>query len=215
MNELEKIYVKGVRILSPFDYDKLYEVVPKKHHKTILDVCLWTGMRYVEVQRLHEHPEWIMKNRNCIHLPEEAQKKLKRRQLERYIYPIPPQLASILPYFFDNPAPPAIENWNENLKRWSLKAEIAEREMFHENNNTRLRVITGLKGISAKMTRKTIESWMFGIRIPENEICLRQGHDKATSLRHYQGLPFTPHEKGEISTRLSSWNVGQIAEFYR
>jgi len=215
MNELEKFYVKGVRILSPFDYDKLYEVVPKIHHKTILDVCLWTGMRYVEVQRLYEHPEWIMKNRNCIFLPEEAQLKAKRRQLQRYIYPIPPQLTSILPYFFGNPAPPAQDNWNENLKRWALKAGIVEREQFHENCNTNLRVISGFKGISSKMTRKTIESWMFAIRIPENEICLRQGHDRATSLKHYQGLPFTPYEKGEIFTRLNSWNVEQIEEFYR
>lgn len=215
MSELEKIYVKGVRILSPFDYDDLYRVIPKRHHQTILDVCLWTGMRYVEVQRLYEHPDWIMNNRNCIHLPEEAQLKVKRRQMQRYIYPIPPQLVSILPYFYDNPAPPEQGNWNENLKRWALKAGIVEREQFHENNNTRLKVITGLKGISSKMTRKTIESWMTAIRVPQNEICLRQGHDRTTSLKHYQGLPFTPYEKSEILARLSSWNVEQIEDFYR
>ena len=214
MDELERFFVKGIRILSPFDYDKLYEVIPKKHHQTILDVCLWTGMRYVEVQRLHEHPEWIMKNRNCIHLPEEAQRKALRRQMQRYIYPIPPQLTSILPYFFDNPSPPTIEGWNQNLKRWAVKAGIVEVDQFHKYGNSKLKTITGMKGISAKTTRKTIESWMFAIRVPENEICLRQGHDRATSLKHYQGLPFTPYEKLEIRTRLSSWNVDEIKDFY-
>lgn len=58
--------------------DELVRSVPKDEHKTILEVCLWTGMRYVEVQRLYDCLEWWQASRRAIFLPEEAQKKVKR-----------------------------------------------------------------------------------------------------------------------------------------
>ena len=97
---MEPIFVKGVRILGPYDYDMIVANINKDYLRDIFDVCFWSGMRYVEVQRLYDHPEWIMKERRTIHLPEEAQKKTKRKQLERYIHLIPPQLESVLRYFF-------------------------------------------------------------------------------------------------------------------
>lgn len=148
-------------------------------------ICFCSGMRYVEVQRLYDHPEWIMKERRTIHLPEEAKRKVKRKQLERYIHPIPPQLESVLRYFFKGKNPPSQQSWNNNLKRWCEKSDISSR------------------GVSSKSTRKSIESWMISAGIPLNEVCLRQGHDSLTSMRHYQGLPFTPVEKEEIKRRLS------------
>jgi len=84
-------------------------------------------MRYVEVQRLHDHPEWIMKERRTIHLPEEAKRKAKRKQLERYIHPIPPQLESVLRYFFKGKKPPSQQSRNNNLKRWCKKPGKAMR----------------------------------------------------------------------------------------
>ena len=55
----------------------------KDRHKTWLDVFLITGMRYVEVQRLWNHKEWYLELENKINLPEEAQRKHIRSQLER------------------------------------------------------------------------------------------------------------------------------------
>ena len=97
---MEPIFVKGVRVLGPFDYDRLVANIEKDYLRDIFEVCFWSGMRYVEVQRLYDNPEWIMKERRTVHLPAEAQRKAKRTQLERYIYPIPPQLESVLRYFF-------------------------------------------------------------------------------------------------------------------
>lgn len=182
---MEPIKVKGVRILGPFDYDKLVANIEKDYLRDIFEVCFWSGMRYVEVQRLYDNPQWIMKERRTIHLPEEAQRKAKRRQLERYIHPIPPQLESVLRYFFKGKNPPSQQAWNNNLKRWMEKAGFAP------------------SGVSSKTTRKSIESWMIAAGIPLNEVCLRQGHDHITSMRHYQGLPFTTAEKEEIKKRLS------------
>jgi len=63
-----------------------------------------------------------------------------------------------------------------------------------------------IKGISAKTTRASIESWMVTAGMPLNVICLRQGHDHITSMNHYQGLPFTEAEKIEIKRRLAGWS---------
>lgn len=183
----EVIKVKGIRILGPFEVDQFLAAIPKDHHKTMFEVLLWSGIRYVELQRLHEHPEWYWPNRRNIHLPEQAQKKAKRRQLERDIHPIPPQLESIMRYFFKGPKPPSRQAWDQNMGRWARLAGMKP------------------EGFSSKTTRKTIESWMVTAGIPVTTICLRQGHDSVTSMRHYQGLPFTDAEKREIKKRLAGW----------
>lgn len=179
------VLVKGTRILGPYESDTLREGIPKSYLQTIYDVCLWTGMRYIEVQRFWEHQEWWQPGRRAIFLPEMAQRKAKRKQKERYIHPVPHQLENVIRYFHDNPKPPSQNAWNENLKRWA--------------ENSRLDPI----GITSKSTRKTIESWMISAEMPLHVVCLRQGHDSLTSMRHYQGLPFTEIEKAEISRRLA------------
>lgn len=183
----EPILVKGVRVLGPHEIDLLRNSIPQNYLKTIFDVCFWTGMRYVEVQRLHDNPEWWKGVRKTIHLPQEAQKKAKRKQLERYIHPIPAQLENVLDYFFENRKPPSRSTWNENLLRWADKSGLDP------------------IGLSSKTTRKSIESWMVTAKVPLNVICLRQGHDTLTSMNHYQGLPFTEAEKIEIDNRLKGW----------
>jgi len=168
MVDNEPILVKGVRVLGPNEIDALAGAISKDELRTIFDVCLWSGMRYVEIQRLYEHPEWWLSGRRTIHLPEAAQKKIKRRQLERYVHPVPQVLESELRHFFKGRKPPALQTWNENLNRWATKTGIDP------------------KGISAKTTQKTIESWMVAAGVQLNVICLRQGHDSMTSMNHYQ-----------------------------
>ena len=90
------LYVRDIRILTPKEYQALRTAVPMNSHQTILDILLITGMRYAEVLRLYNNPGWFNENKNLIHLPEEAQKKAKRRQLERTIYPLP----SMFSYMF-------------------------------------------------------------------------------------------------------------------
>lgn len=179
--------MNGTRILGPWESDTLRESIPKRHLQTIYDVALWSGMRYVEIQRFWEHPEWWLPGRKAIHLPEEAVKKAKRKQRERYIHPAPPQLENVLGYFHTNPKPPSLQAWNENLLRWAENSGLNS------------------MGLSAKSTRKSIESWMISSGMPLHVVCLRQGHDSLTSMRHYQGLPFTEDERAEIRRRLAGW----------
>jgi hypothetical protein len=177
-----------IRIISPLDYDKIVHTIDKDYLRTIFNVAMWTGMRYVEIQKLHAHSEWVLRERKLIHLPREADRKIKRVAPARYV-PVAPQIEGELNYFFNNKKPPCLQTWDVNLKRWTDKANL------------------GTEGISAKMTRVSIEIWMFTAGMLENDICQRQGHDRFTSFNHYQALTslFTETEKFEIQKRLAGW----------
>jgi len=180
-------YIKDVRILTPKEYEALKAAIPKDQHKTILDILLITGMRYAELLRLYDNKEWYNEKRNIIHLPEEAQKKHKRRQLERTIHPLPSMFSYLLKDFWQARRPPLESTWNKNLQRW---AQAAGLNPF---------------GLSVKSTRKTLESWLIASGSVESTVCLRQGHDSLTSMRHYQGLAFSDDEIRDIKKQLSAW----------
>ena len=180
------LYVEGTRILGPFDYDRFSAAIPRLKHRTIFKAYFWAGLRYVEGQRLHDNPEWYIPEREVIRLPKEAQKKHKQKLKVRYI-PVKDQLAEVIEYFLDGQRPPTLQAWDKNLKSWAVKADMNP------------------YGFNARMTRKSVESWMLTAGIPEYEVYQRQGHDPLTSMRHYQGLAFTKEEKGEIKRRLVGW----------
>lgn len=182
-------YVKDVRILTPREYETLKAAIPKDQYKTVFDILLITGMRYTEVLRLHSNPSWYNEKRNIIHLPEEAQKKHKRRQLERTIHPLPSMFNYLLKDFWQARRPPLESTWNKDLQRWAKIAGISP------------------YGLSVKSTRKTIESWMISAGVPESTVCLRQGHDSLTSMRHYQGLAFSDDEIRDIKKQLTAWGL--------
>ena len=191
--EVLHLYVKDIRILTPKEYEALKTAIPKEAHKTILDILLITGMRYIEVLRLYDHKEWYNEKRNLIHLPESAQKKQKRRQLERTIYPLPSMFSYLLRDFWQANRPPLETTWNKNLQRWAVAAGINP------------------YGLSVKTTRKTLESWMIAAGIIESAVCLRQGHDNLTSMRHYQGLVFSDDELRDIKKKLTAWGIVKSA----
>ncbi|QIB91007.1 tyrosine-type recombinase/integrase [Methanosarcina mazei] len=184
------LYTKGeIKILTPEEYQKLRAAIPKDEYKTILDVLIVTGMRYIEVCRLYDNREWYNDKRNIIHLPPEAQKKHKRTQIERTIQPLPSMWNYTMTSFFNGKKPPVESSWNRNLQRW---ARLAGMNPY---------------GISAKTTRKTIESWMISSGILESTTCLRQGHDSLTSMRHYQNLAFSDNEQNDIKKQLTAWGI--------
>lgn len=183
------LYIKDIRILTPKEYETLKAAIPMDSHKTILDILLITGMRYAEMLRLYDHKEWYNEKRNIIHLPEEAQKKHKRRQLERTIYPLPYGFDYILKAFWTGRKPPLEATWNQNMQRWAKEANINP------------------YGLSVKTTRITIESWSIAAGILESSVCLRQGHDSLTSMRHYQGLAFSDDELRDIKKQLTAWGL--------
>src|SRR5664280_2991773 len=81
-------------------------------------------MRYAEFLRLYDNPTWYNKKKNLIHLPQETQKKHKRRQLERTIHPLPSMFSYLLKDFWQARRPPLESTWNKNLQRWAQGAGL-------------------------------------------------------------------------------------------
>ena len=183
------LYVCDIRILTPVEYEALKSAIPTDRHKTILEILQITGMRYAEFIRLYDNKVWYNERRNIIHLPEEAQLKHKRTQLERNIHPLPSMFSYIFKDFIQGKRPPLEATWNKNLQRWAKDAGINP------------------YGVSVKTTRKTIESWQIVAGVNESTVCLRAGHDSVTSMKHYQGLAFSDKEIHDIKTKLTEWGI--------
>jgi len=177
----------GTKVLTVEEYDKFIQFIPEKR-RVIFELNTITGMRYIEVQRLWNHKEWYIQNRNQIVLPPEAQKKVKQKLVKRTIDKLPSTFPYIFKQFIEGPKPQDRIAWYKSLSGWSRKASIEPK-------------------IGPKTPRKTIESWMLKCGIPEIEIYGRQGHDPVTSLRHYQSLSFTDYELRDIEKRLSEWGI--------
>ena len=178
--------IKGtVRILRPSEYEKLREGAETLDNQTRLDGLLLTGLRYVEADRLQEHPDWV--DGRFVHLPEYAQKKVKRKQRERWIR-LSSKGVSILPYFFKSKPLPNWKGWTQNLQRWAERAGLDP------------------KGLGPKTTRKSWESWLVS-SYPDRvlEVFLSQGHTQMTALSHYLNLPFTSSDKANMVEWVSGW----------
>lgn len=177
----------GTKVLTVEEYDNFLKFIPEKK-RVIFEINVITGMRYIELQRLYEHPEWYIKDRNQIVLPKEAQKKVKQKQVKRTIDRLPSTFHYMFKDFIEGSKPQDRHAWYRSLSGWSQKAGIEPK-------------------IGPKTPRKTIESWMLKCGVPEIEVFGRQGHDPITSLRHYQSLSFTDYELRDIEKRLTEWGI--------
>lgn len=74
-NDFLHLYVNDVRVLTPTEYRRLKDAIPKDHHKAIFDILMITGIRHIELMRLYNHKEWYNPKNNIIHLPASAQLK--------------------------------------------------------------------------------------------------------------------------------------------
>ncbi len=163
------------RILRPFEFESI-RTLAKPYQQLWLDALLTTGMRYEELALFQKNPQWF--DKTFIHLPVEANRKhkaLKQRsvRLSRWGQ-------TIIPLFLTNSRPiPNRAGIRADLLGWAKSAGI------------------GIEGISAKMFRKTWESWIT-IKYPTINpkiILLSQGHNDFVSLNYYLSVPFTEEDK--------------------
>lgn len=180
----------GVRILRPpHEYEQIKQAIPKQDHRTILDTLLYTGMRYVEMERFRDNQNWYDHNTGTIYLPKEASRKGERTLKDRYVY-LSAQGQVIIPYFFHiNRDITNGKIWSLNVKRWARNSGMND------------------IGISAKTTRKTWESWLcvtYPTMIPPL-IAMSQGHTVFTAITHYLNLPFTTEERDTIRGYTTGW----------
>jgi integrase len=187
MNEYKTPIIRtGVRILRPNEWDALLQAVTKKRHKTMLQTLLYTGMRYIELQRFQEYPSWFQSE--FIHLPKIADRKVHRTQPERWVR-LNPQGRIVVEYFLQlDEELPAYQNWRDNMRRWAISAGIDP------------------EGMGVKTTRKTWESWlMFYYPNFMADITLSQGHDTVTSIQHYLNMPFTEVDHIQMKNYVEGW----------
>ena len=177
----------GTKVLTVEEYECFLKSIPKSK-KVMFEINTITGLRYIELQRLHDNPQWYYEDRNQIILPKEAQKKVKQVAVKRTIDKLPTTFSYVFQKFVEGKRPPDRTSWFRSLELWSEKAGIIPK-------------------VGPKTPRKTIESWMLKSGIPEIEIYSRQGHDPITSLKHYQSLSFTDYEMRDIEKRLTEWGI--------
>ncbi len=191
-----KIIMKqGIRIFRPSELDSLIDGVVNICTKRsceymwfeILNALLYTGMRYVELQRFAGHKEWFDKTTMSIYLPKEASRKKKRTMPDRYVY-LSSQGVVIVDNFLRRVKKvPQLRSANWILKKASEKT-------------------IGSKGVSVKSFRKTWESWLV-VSYPNSIplISMSQGHTELVSLKHYLNIPFSKEDIKEIKVRTAGW----------
>lgn len=189
----EPIIVKGVRVLRPSEYNLLRnELNPDQ--QIILDSLLLTGMRYEELLRFHDNPDWYSEADSAIHLPAEAVlkgRKIKDASERQRWVRLSIRGKGVIPNLFRVSMPKRVAFY-QMLKRKALKA------LDHSGLNP-------LK-ISNKTTRKTMVSWLRTYYPNASDhIFLSMGHTNRTELRHYLGIPFSDEEKMRMKEWVEGW----------
>ena len=188
----EPILVKGTRILRPAEYLILRNQL-NEDQQLILDSLLLTGMRYEELLRFHDNPDWL--DDSSIHLPAEA--VLKGRAIkdpderQRWVR-LSIRGKAVLAHLHRVDMPGRVAFY-QMLKRKGLKA-IEASPRFNPSK------------IPAKSMRKTYTSWLRAYYPHMSDhIFLFMGHSSRTELRHYLGIPFTDRDKQEMKEWVEGW----------
>ncbi|MFW6145482.1 MAG: site-specific integrase [bacterium] len=181
------IIKNGTRVLRPSEFKKLLSAIPSKKNQLIVQAMLYSGMRFVELKRLMNNPNWLMSS-GFVYLPKEASRKARRKQVERWVRLNKKGYRVIRQLLRSKYRLATRQSYNEMLKLWAKKAGI------------------GATGMCVKTFRKTLESWLVSA-YPERilEITLSQGHNELTSVRHYLNMPFDENDKKSILKFLNKW----------
>ena len=184
----EIITVKNVRVLRPWEVKKLIDAIPNKYQRLKFEALLYTGIRYVEANRLLEKPRMFEPGNNRIHFDSYAIRKKKIDMKERYVI-LSPVAKRIIESFIDaGKELPGYDVWRDDLKRWAKNAGIPPNRL------------------GPKTTRKTWESWLVTY-YPHftNHIFLSQGHNTLTALVHYVTLPFNEKDRNDMKEFVYGW----------
>ena len=180
--------MNNVRIFRPDECRQFIKAIPKKNYQLTFKALLYSGMRYIEMQRFQKHPEWF--DGDFIHLPIMAIRKKKRKQLERWVRLNPAGKEIINNFLYNKEIKPLpdYKTWRENLIRW---AEIADIDP---------------KGLGSKSTRKTWESWLVFCFEGKLIVVLKSmGHTETTAIEHYVNLPFTRQDEEAMEEFVGGW----------
>ena len=173
-----------VRILRPVEFETLRDAMDPNTRRICTSLLL-TGMRYAELQRFRENPDWL--DGKFIYLPRGSMLKVKAKQRERAIR-LSDMGKTLLPDLFQVPHPlPELPTLDMKLRRLSK------------------RILDGAP-INNKSFRKTWESWLV-FYYPDKalQIALSQGHTTTTQYEHYLNIPFEEDDRKEMRKWVEGW----------
>jgi len=212
----DAIIKQNTRILTPSDYESLRAAMVAPHYPVICDAMLLSVMRPVEFKRFQ--PDWYKASRHTIKLPNGACLKQKCEFKERTINLSMPgcdafdQLVSAQVKYKGKMVSvldlrPEKVSFGDTLKRYAIAAKLSEATITKEDGTP----YTGSDaGISPKMFRKTLVSWLVAI-YPEKALYIQasMGHSEDTIVQNYLGLGFTREEMEVMRSKyLVGWGDG-------
>ena len=107
-----------VRILRPPEFEELRDTMDPEARK-ICTALLLTGMRYAELKRLRENPDWL--DGKFVYLPRGSMLKVKAKQRERAIR-LSDMGKTLVPYLFQSLYPlPELPAFDVKLRRLSRR----------------------------------------------------------------------------------------------
>jgi integrase len=183
----DHIIKQKTRILRPSEYT-LFRDCLNPTHQILADVALNTGMRWVEIWGLVQNPRWYRASRRCIELPLGSIKKVRCLHKERTVCLTASGCDAVETLFkLHLKKPVTRSNLNESLKLAASKS-------------------IGPEGITPKMFRKTLVSWLIKTS-PEKafEISASMGHDLNTMRMHYVGIAFERKDVEDMRGFLKGW----------
>ena len=168
-------------ILRPSEYEQIIFESNNKY-QIIFSCLLYTGMRYEELKRLRENPNWI-DPRGFIHLPASAQKKQKRVDPERWVR-LSYRGREAIKRLYDLRDMPSAITIDHYIKRnWPEPRSFA-----------------------MKSFRKTCESWLVFYFQNPILVAQSQGHTMITQFNHYLSMPWTESDRLGMKTHLEGWS---------
>jgi|WetSurMetagenome_2_1015567.scaffolds.fasta_scaffold371860_2 hypothetical protein len=185
---LEKPIIKQrTRILTPYLYSQFREQL-NDTYKAVSDVLLYTGMRAEEFWEFINHPEWYDPKRRCIDMPIGSIKKVKCLHKERSVVLNDAGCKAV--EFVLHMKPKKIERQD----MWITYKGAAERSGI------------GPQGITTKMFRKSLISWL-AVIYPDKmfKIASSAGHSLETMRLHYSNLQFEARDLREMQEFLKGW----------
>jgi integrase len=191
------ILKQGARILFPADYEKLREQMPE-YYQIICDALLLSGMRPIEFERFQ--PSWYRGSRRVVQLPAESCLKQKCKFKARTI-----NLSLAGCDAFDKLTGTTVKFKGKDIPVYQmLPKRVAFRDAL-----IRYATLAGIgpEGMSPKMFRKTLVSWLVAC-YPEKNLYIQSsmGHDGDTIVNNYLGLGFTREQIDVMRMRyLNDW----------
>ena len=181
------IIKQNTRILTPYLYNLLRSEL-NDTYKALSDALLHTEMRAEELWEFILHPEWYDPSRKCIDMPIGSIKKVKCLHKERTVVMTDSGCKAI-----------------EYLLQMK-PAKIQRQDMWITYKNAAERAGIGSKGVTTKMFRKSMISWL-AVVYPDKmfKIASSAGHSLETMRLHYSNLQFETRDLQEMKEFLKGW----------